>query len=503
MAYAYDRGGPWRRHWTELPRAFVVVPGAAVVAAIATGFLATQHVKTLELILPVGALAGFMLAIAGLYRFELFVLAVLTIRTVADVTKAKSATNALANVAAPPATASSGKVASVLAVMFILMSVLWLLAQHSAGRHFAVPATDGAFLLFVAASGLSVVGAVHRSGTLTEVARIIAAVMMFLILERVVTTMVQVKRVLVACYLAGAAPVALGALQATTGHGKFVTAGVSRVIGTFLHPNTFGFFLSMFMLMSIALYRHSSERVRLLHIGVVVVCGGMLVLTYSRGSWVAFVLGLLMIGVLQSRKVFGMLIIGGLITIGAVPSVLSRVTNLGSGTTATGSSGNSLAWRFSYWGQVSSLNHNNPITGIGLSGTKYVSDQSKAPHNDYLRAYVETGVVGLLGYLLVLISLVVIAHRALRNAEEGLPRGIAVGFAAVLTAYAVDSFGDNLMSEVVVLWYFYAFAACAVVVARLGRPHHAVPPPSPRLKRAPAAARSRSLAGAHRRPVIV
>jgi len=109
------------------------------------------------------------------------------------------------------------------------------------------------------------------------------------------------------------------------------------------------------------------------------------------------------------------------------------------------------------------------VTGIGLKGTRFLTDQSKAPHNDFLRAFAETGALGLLAFVVVLFALVAIARRALQLAQPGLARGVAVGFAAVLVAYVVDSVGDNLMSEVVVLWYFYAFAACAFAVARLGR----------------------------------
>ena len=108
------------------------------------------------------------------------------------------------------------------------------------------------------------------------------------------------------------------------------------------------------------------------------------------------------------------------------------------------------------------------MTGIGLKGTRFITDQSKAPHNDFLRAYAETGLLGLLAFLIVIAAIVGITRRALKFAEPGMARGVAVGFAAVLAAYLIDSLGDNLMSEIVVLWYFYAFAACASAVARLG-----------------------------------
>lgn len=502
---APDLARRWRdRPETELPRIFIAVPAAILVVALVTTFIGTQDTSTTkELVLPLAGLAGISLAAIGLHRFEWFVLGVLAVRTVVDVSKVRPSGNAIQNVAASPSAGSSGSAASALAVLFIAMAVLWLLAQHKAGKAQSLSMTDAAFVFFIGSCALSVVGSVNRTASLLEVARVVAAVMMFLILERLLTDIDRVRRVLVACYVAAVPPILLGGLQAATGHGRFVTAGVSRVLGTFLHPNTFGFFLSMFMLLSIAIYPHCQQRTQLLLIGFIAVCGGMLVLTYSRGSWVAFVLGLIVIGVLQSKRVFALLAIGAIVAVAAAPSVLSRVSNLGSSSGLNGSSGNSLVWRFTYWSQVFSLNHNNPITGIGLKGTKFLTDQSKAPHNDYLRAFAETGVLGLLGFLLVIVALVAVARKAVRQANPGFERGVAVGFAAVLVAYLIDSFGDNLMSEIVVLWYFYAFAACALAVAKFGTPPPPKLPRAPKVAEEPEVVRVRRAARSRHRRVVI
>lgn len=493
----------WRdRPSTDLPRILITLPGAIIAVALATAFLGTQDVtKTHQLIMPIAGLAGITLAAVGCYRFEWFILGVLAVRTVVDVTKVKPSTNAIAATGTGTG-AGSGTAASALAVLFLAMAVLWLLAQHKGGKAQPLSLTDAAFVFFVGTCALSVIGSVNRTASITEVARVVAAVMMFLVVERVLTSRERVRRVLIACFIAAVPPMLLGALQAATGKGRFVTAGVSRVVGTFLHPNTFGFFLSMFILMAVATYRHWQPRTQLVMIGLIAACGIMLVLTYSRGSWAAFVVGLAFIGFLQSRRVFFWLIGGGVVIAAAVPSAVSRLANLGSGSTVNGGSGNSLTWRFGYWTQVFQLNHNNPITGIGLKGTRYLTDQSKAPHNDYLRAFAETGVLGLLGFLLVVIALIAVARRALHYARPGLDRGIAVGFTAVLVAYLIDSFGDNLMSEVVVLWYFYVFAACAVAVARFGEPPRPKLPPAPKLVEVYEPARVRAARARHRRVVI-
>ncbi|MFI5101163.1 MAG: lipid II flippase MurJ, partial [Actinomycetes bacterium] len=290
---------------------------ASLLVAVATGVLAVRGVGRTELIVPLAALLGLGFVVLGLVRFEWFVLCALAIRTLVDFTKVGAGSDQLGT--GNGDAVSSGPAASALAILFIAMSLVWLLARRrSADRRDGAPAlrftvADAAFAFFVGSCLLSVIGSVNRAATLTETARIVAAVLMFVVLERLLTSMARVRRVLVACFVALAAPVGLGVYQAVTGHGRFETAGVSRVVGTFLHPNTFGFFLSMFMLMAIALYRHCEPRTRLALALVTGLCGALLVLTYSRGSWIAFTLGLVLIGLLQSRLVFAWILGGALL----------------------------------------------------------------------------------------------------------------------------------------------------------------------------------------------
>jgi glycosyltransferase involved in cell wall biosynthesis/O-antigen ligase len=435
-------------------------------AAIATAMLDVQGVGRTDLTLPLAGIACVALIAIALYRFEWFVLAVLALRAAVDVTKIGPSTNVLAQVVpGSQAEPQPGPAASAIALLFIGLSVLWLATGRQARSR--LTATDGAFAFFVAACAISVAGAVHRSAALSETARILAAVMMFVVLTKLITTMDAVRRVLVACFVALVAPLAVGIGQALSGHGTFVTDGVSRVVGTFLHPNTFGFFLSMFALMAIGIFRYVSV-VGQAALGILLcACMVLLVLSYSRGSWIAFSAGLILVAVLQSRRLLLWFAAGAGIALIALPTVGARVLNLRTGADVTGSTGNSFVWRLDYWRTVVHLNDANPVTGIGLNGTRALTDQSKPPHNDALRAFVETGALGLLAYVTVLVALCLIARRALRRTEVGLPRGVAVGFTGVLAAYLIDSMGDNLMSEVVVLWYLYAFAACAVAIVRM------------------------------------
>jgi putative inorganic carbon (hco3(-)) transporter len=156
----------------------------------------------------------------------------------------------------------------------------------------------------------------------------------------------------------------------------------------------------------------------------------------------------------------------GVVLVGLlVPSARERIGDLGEGRTRRGTAGNSLVWRTDYWRQVASLGTHSPVTGIGLDMTEYAGASSRPPHNDFLRVFVEMGAVGVVAYLGFLGALAATARRALRTAPSGIQRGLAVAFTGCLVAAVVNSVGGNLLGQVVLLWYLFAFAAVAAAIA--------------------------------------
>jgi putative inorganic carbon (HCO3(-)) transporter len=171
----------------------------------------------------------------------------------------------------------------------------------------------------------------------------------------------------------------------------------------------------------------------------------------------------------RRRLLLGLMVGGIMVSLVALPSILGRFADLGSSTSAAGYSSNSLEWRFSYWGDVLPLAAKDPITGIGLNMSSYETDQAKEPHNDFLRAYVETGVIGTIAYLALLVSMVLVARDSLRFTKRRAwtyERSVAVGFASCVIAFVIISIVSNVITEVIVLWYYVAFAAAAYAVTR-------------------------------------
>ncbi|MBV8162029.1 MAG: hypothetical protein JO265_13995, partial [Acidimicrobiia bacterium] len=80
-------------------------------------------------------------------------------------------------------------------------------------------------------------------------------------------------------------------------------------------------------------------------------------------------------------------------------------------------------------------------------------------------------------YVWMLAALVLLGRRALQRTRSGtFERGIAAGFLGCAVAFIAVSVVANVISNVVNLWYFIAFAACASAVVRLADRRDAVAP---------------------------
>jgi O-antigen ligase len=274
---------------------------------------------------------------------------------------------------------------------------------------------------------------------------------------------------LVAVYLSLAIPALVGAYQVATKTGFHVSAEFSRVRGTFDHPNPFSIYLTMLIVMGVALLLKIERRVvKLLLIGAVALCSVFLLLTYTRSAWIATLAGLLVVAFYEGKRLLPIMGFAVVLVVMLVPSVAMRFSDLSTQTTQSGAAGNSLVWRFEYWQQALQLS-DNPAVGAGLRTVQAETDVSKEPHNDFIRVYVETGLIGLSAYLWFLFSLARTARRSIRNTRSPLEHSVAVGFAGCLAAFLLLSLVSNVISQLVILWYFLAFAVAAAAGPRLER----------------------------------
>jgi O-antigen ligase len=421
-----------------------------IVAAVFAGFGARRADRAAFLI-PVVAAGGIGLVYLAVSRFEHFVLAILLARASLDAAKIG---------------AGSIDATGALSVVFIVAALLWLLAQRrdrDAGPSATAPLMAPLVALVAAAAlGLLISRDPLESGV--EWVRLGTLVAIVAVLGRILKDERMLKLALLAVLGSAVVPVMVAAVQAIRGGGFVNTEGLDRIRGTFAHSNPFGSYLFLMITLAVAIFPHVSRRWRIALVPYVLACGALLVLTYTRGAWVALIVALVVIALLQDRRIFLVLLAAFVALAILVPSIGVRLSDLSQEEKVTGAPGNSLVWRFGHWREVLAL-QTNPLVGIGLREVELRDPSQVPPHNDLVRVYVEMGLAGLAAYLWLAVVLWIESWRTWKRSPTGLPRGLAVGALASLAGVMMLSLVANVITQLVILWYFFAIVALAMAAA--------------------------------------
>jgi O-antigen ligase len=420
-------------------RTAVAVAAGGLAATLAGTALSSSDASLRLVLVPAVLVAGVLAVAAALFRFEAFLLGALVVRSSLD------ALGGAASRATEPATA--------LGALFLAAGLAWLFVNR-ARLHRPSPVTWAA-LAFTAAAALSLPGSAAPSRGLLDLVRIAGAVLLLVVVEQVVRGDPARRRLLAALVASAAVPLAVLASQSLTGASAAVRGDVSRFTGTFNHPNPFAAYLGLLAVTFLAVRTAVGGRWSGLYTAAAVACGAGLLATYARGAWVGAVIGVVVVAALVDRRLLARLAVLVVAVVVLVPSVGARITDLEGERHLSGTAGNSLTWRLDYWGEVLDL-AGNPVTGIGLTGVSARLTTAVPPHNDFLRVYVETGLMGLAAYGALLGAMGWVAWRAARRAPTRLGRAMGVAATGCVAAFLWLSVSSNLISQVVVLWYLWA-----------------------------------------------
>ena len=424
---------------------------AIVVAAAVASGLGAERSSRASFLIPVVAAGGLGLIFLATYRFEYFVLAILGVRASLDAAKIGS---------------GSIDATGAISVLFIAAAAVWLLAQHADEN--APPSATAPLMppliAFVAAAALGLLISHDPLASAVEWIRLGTIVAIVAVLGRILRDPRMLKLCIVAVLGSAVVPLLVALRQSAHGAGAINAEGLDRIRGTFQHSNPFASYLSLMIALAVSIFPHVSRRWKIALVPYTLACSGLLVLTYTRGAWVALIVALIVIGILQDRRIFFVLLAGLVALALLVPSIGVRLSDLSQQEKVTGAPGNSLVWRFGYWKEVLAM-QTNPLVGIGLKEVDLTSPSEVPPHNDIVRVYVETGIAGLAAYVWLSVVLWIESWRTWRRAPNGLPRGLAVGAMASLAGVMMLSLVANVITQLVILWYFFAIVAMAMAAS--------------------------------------
>ncbi|MFN0091976.1 MAG: O-antigen ligase family protein [Acidimicrobiales bacterium] len=438
-----------------LPWPMLAVGAAALLVVGVAAGLAVSRAANLEGAAPalLGVALASVLAVLAATRFWAVVVLLFAVRSSLDHLKLGGVLN---DTLSPSV---------VVGIMFLLSGAAWLAAQWWSKELRPFSASSRWFLAFAGACLLSALGSAGPVTSAQSALKVASGALMLAVLEQAYRQRPERLKTLLAAVAASlVVPAWVGLAQATSGAGADQYLEVSRIRGTFVHPNPFATWLVLVAVSALALWPHLAGAARAAAGLAAAVTLPLVVLTYARGAWIAFGLGVVVIGACQSRRLIVGLIVASLALVTLVPSISARLSDLDNERQAGRGDPNSLSWRISYWGKLLPLAAHAPVTGIGLDQVVATSEEKLQPHNSFVQALVETGVVGL-GCLLGLVaSLAVELRRAIRNAALGLERGAAVAAAAAAIGVASQLVSENLLTQAMLHWYLAAIVGFALAV---------------------------------------
>jgi O-antigen ligase len=331
------------------------------------------------------------------------------------------------------------------------------------------------------------------SNEMLELTRLAAGLAAFAWAAWAVRTPRQLLLVIGAVLLSAVYPVLVGLEQVATGHTHVRSTGFGSAVGPFSHPNGFASFLLIAMVLALVAYLQSRDLWARVGLGSLL-AGGLvcLLFTYTRASWVGFAIALALLGALRYRRLLVIGLIGVLIASLAAPGTTRRAEQRFSDLSSTSESHarNSWSWRTRQWEKMVPYGLERPVLGRGFGsysrdtvivfGThdpqlstlpqKRNGAYGFGAHNDFVKATVETGVVGLLLWTLTLTGVISVAARA-RRVRELAPWATAILTVAV--SLTLVSLADNIQTAPVDMVYLFALTGALAGAASRFRPVHA------------------------------
>jgi O-antigen ligase len=251
---------------------------------------------------------------------------------------------------------------------------------------------------------------------------------------------------------------------------------ISRINGTLGHPNTFATFLLLFIALTywkllqtgknwfwvlllalLAVFYVSTKAL----FSIVMLAIFVLVLIAPRLSLVNLLGGLLLLAIaigLFASNPFGQERLNSI----AQTPLLNPDIDLSRAILLSKSDNNSFNWRLAQWTYLLQQWQEYPSLGYGVGTSAYVSTNGLYPHNDYIRALVEGGIVGFISYLLFfIVQIVHLVRLTLRTAITKAQRNLYSILLATLIAINVGMITENIWSHTTFFFYWWTLLAIA------------------------------------------
>ncbi|MDD3036211.1 MAG: O-antigen ligase family protein [Candidatus Saccharimonadaceae bacterium] len=349
--------------------------------------------------------------------------------------------------------------ASLFAILIILFSAIILIKNLSNIENLPLKYN---WLIFIAIALASIFFSYNSFSSLAEGLRLLSILAIYCLAYFLLNSEQDLKNLIKAIIASAIIPSLFALWQFYTQTGLTVPLeGIyNRIYGTFAHPNLFAYYLLLPLALSLYLFLSGNKKqinnilYFLFAIFLVIILG----LTFTRGAWLSFLIIMAIVGVFRYRPLLVGAIVFAALAYFLVEPINYRVNDL-----IANRSDTSIEWRLNLWNDAKEYVKEKPWLGYGAGvASDLILDKrgeqfgSSDPHNDYLKIASENGLIGLLAYLSLIVSLfinLIKKYSAVGRTQFKTLILLAIGLAI---SFYVMSAADNIIRNTALQWSFWA-----------------------------------------------
>lgn len=242
-----------------------------------------------------------------------------------------------------------------------------------------------------------------------------------------------------------------------------------RVFSTLENPNLLAGFLVTMMAIAAGMgYKAATLNSKVILAALVILFGGCLVLTYSRGAWLSVLAIVGMYGILCNRKIFWLLLVVPIVGFFAHDALLERIMSI------TNPTDTSSTLRIALWESTIAMIMDKPFFGIGWGAYWMVypdydffinnaNTKIFHAHNMYLNIAAEIGIPGLFAFLVMTYGHFRLALSSVKRAAYH-SSGVMLGIVGAIWGLIVNGFTDYVLFNIQLSMLFWLLNALIVVV---------------------------------------
>ena len=234
-----------------------------------------------------------------------------------------------------------------------------------------------------------------------------------------------------------------------------------RVSASFVHSNDFGAYLVVVLTIFLSVFFSSTRKFkgRILLLIAILPVSWCFLKTQSRGAWLSFIVAILCLFSIKSRKIFIII----LLLLATSPFILpdnikQRFSDFSTITTQ------GTAWeRVKLWQGTARMVKIHPVMGFGVNTytknfPKYKPENypdAKYTHNSYLHMAAEIGVVGVGIFIAFLLLLIISAAIVAKKLQRGIYRDLYLGLLAGVIGFLCHCFVDTHLYSVTLAVFIF------------------------------------------------